>query len=118
MTAARRLARGIIGEEYEEVVALVAEERPMRPARTLHSTITRKGQVTIPVEIRRLLRVAPHDRVTFVVEGDQVRLVRGESMVARTAGAAKSHEPPLTAEELREAAERAIAEEAVERMGG
>ena len=83
----------------------------------LLSTVTTKGQVTIPVEIRRRLGVAPHDKVAFVLHDDQVRLVRKGSVVARTAGIFKTSAPPLTAEELREAAERAIAEDAMERMG-
>ena len=82
----------------------------------VHSTVTTKGQVTIPVEIRRLLQVQPRDRIAFVVEDDTVRLVRSQSVVARTAGALKSAKPPLTAEELREVAETAIAQEATSRM--
>jgi AbrB family looped-hinge helix DNA binding protein len=84
----------------------------------LFSTVTTKGQVTIPLEVRKILGVEPHDKVVFVVDEGQVRLLRGGSVVARTAGACKSAEPPLTAEELREAAERAIAEDGMERMGG
>ena len=83
----------------------------------VHSTVTTKGQVTIPVAIRRLLQVQPHDRVSFVVEDDNVRIVRSQSVVARTAGALKPDKPALTAEELREAAEEAIAQEAVSRLG-
>lgn len=84
----------------------------------LLSTVTTKGQVTIPIEIRRLLGVAAHDKIAFILEGDQVRLARKGSVVARTAGVFKTTQPHLTAEELREAAERAIAEDVVERMGG
>lgn len=40
------------------------------------------------------------------------------SVVARTAGIFKTDRPPLSAEELREVAEHAIAEEVIERMGG
>jgi AbrB family looped-hinge helix DNA binding protein len=82
------------------------------------STVTSKGQVTIPVEIRRILRVSPHDKVAFVVEGDRVLVKLKESVVARTAGMFKSQEPPLSAEQLRDAAALAIAEGAVERMEG
>lgn len=84
----------------------------------LLSTVTTKGQVTIPVEIRRRLGVAAHDKVAFVLDDDQVRLVRRGSVVAQTAGIFKTSQPPLTAEELREAAERAIAEDVIERMKG
>ena len=82
----------------------------------LRSKISTKGQATIPVEVRRLLGVGPHDEIGFVIEAGEVRLARAGSVVARTAGAFKSDRPPLTPEELREAAERAMAEEVVERM--
>ena len=82
------------------------------------STVTSKGQVTIPAEIRRILRVLPHDKVAFVVEGDTVRLARRGSVVSQTAGIFKTAQSPLSAEELREEAERAIAEDVVERIGG
>ncbi len=34
------------------------------------STLTRKGQTTIPGEIRRHLKLKPGDRIEFVVERD------------------------------------------------
>ena len=80
--------------------------------RELTSTVTTKGQVTIPVEIRRLLKVAARDRVAFIVERDQVRLVRTESVAQRTAGALKSDQPAQSPRQEREAAERAFAAEA------
>lgn len=83
----------------------------------LLSTITTKGQVTIPKEVRRLLGVAPHEKIAFIVEDDQIRLARTGSVVARTAGILKTTQPPVSAEELREKAEHAIAEDVVERMG-
>ena len=87
--------------------------------REVLSTITTKGQVTIPAEIRRLLGVGPHDKVAFVVDDrETVRIRRTGSVVERTAGALRSHRPPLSARQLRRAAEEAIAEEAAERMGG
>jgi len=44
--------------------------------------------------------------------------MRVGGIVERTAGALKTHKAPRTAEELREVAEQAVADEAVERMGG
>ena len=84
----------------------------------LLSTVTSKGQVTIPAEIRRRLGVSPHDKVAFIVEDDEVRLARRGSVVAQTAGILKTDQPPMSAEELREAAEKAIAQDVSERMGG
>ena len=34
-----------------------------------------RGQVTIPVDVRKALGVSEGDRVSFVVEGDEVRIV-------------------------------------------
>jgi len=76
------------------------------------STLTRKGQVTIPAPIRRLLGVGPHDRVAFVVAEGQVRLAPATSVVARTAGVLGSDQPALSPEAEEAAAEAAIAEEA------
>jgi AbrB family looped-hinge helix DNA binding protein len=78
----------------------------------LTTIVTRKGQVTVPVEIRRELGIKEGDRVTFIVDDDGIRFKRGDSVVQRTAGAFKGYGPQLTAEQLREAAEQAIAEEA------
>ena len=83
--------------------------------RELLTVVTRKGQITVPAEIRRALGLHVGDKVAVVLENDQVRLRRAGSVVARTAGIFRSHEAPLTAEELREIAEEAIAEDVVER---
>jgi len=81
----------------------------------MRTVMTRKGQVTIPAEIRRQLGLGRGDKVTFVIDHGEVRVKRTGSVVERTAGAFRTRGAPLTAEELREAAERAMAEEAVER---
>ncbi len=38
------------------------------------ATLTSKGQVTIPKEVREKLRMKPKDRITFSVEGDHAIL--------------------------------------------
>jgi AbrB family looped-hinge helix DNA binding protein len=81
------------------------------------SVLTKKGQVTIPVEIRRALELKEGDQVAFVMGKDnRVYLKSSGSVVERTAGALRGSEPPLTAEQLRMAAEQAIAEDVTERM--
>lgn len=77
------------------------------------TVLTRKGQITIPVEIRRALDLEEGDRVSVILDEGQARLVpsgRG-SVVSRTAGALKSDRPRLSAEEERLAFEQAVAEE-------
>ncbi len=40
------------------------------------SSVSPKGQITIPVEVRTLLGVKPKDRVAFIVDGEAVRISR------------------------------------------
>jgi antitoxin PrlF len=79
------------------------------------TVVTRKGQVTIPAEIRRALGIKEGDKVAFVFEDDQVKLTLPGSVVEQTAGALKSDMPALTSQEEHEAAAQAIAEEAIKR---
>lgn len=82
------------------------------------SLVTRKGQITIPAEVRRLLAINEGDRVALLVDDNQlVCLMRTENAVARTAGMLRSEKAPLSAEALREAGEQAIAESVAERNG-
>jgi AbrB family looped-hinge helix DNA binding protein len=54
------------------------------------STLTTKGQVTIPAEVRRQLGLKPGDRVAFIVNADEVRLVRQETRVEAAFGLCKA----------------------------
>ncbi len=83
----------------------------------LSSAVTGNGQVSLPTEVRRALGVKEGDEVIFVLEEGQVRLRPGDSVIERMRGMFAGPWPAESAEELREAAERAIAEEAVERSG-
>lgn len=76
--------------------------------------VTRKGQITVPAEIRRELGIKEGDRVAFVVTEDEIRFQRSESVVERTTGIFKGYGPRMTAEEMREAAELGFAEDAPE----
>ena len=40
-----------------------------------NAKVMAKGQVTIPKDIREVLRVTSGDRITFIVEGNTVRIV-------------------------------------------
>ncbi len=82
-------------------------------------TVTRKGQVTLPIDIRKALGIRQGDKIAFEIDGRGVaRLTRQDSFTARTAGIVKTTESLMSAEELRTAAEDVIAEAAAERTGG
>ena len=80
------------------------------------TTMTRKGQVTIPVEMRRALSLEEGDSVRFVLDEGSLRILPIGNVVARTAGALKSDMLYATAEEERRATEEAIAEDVMRRM--
>lgn len=83
------------------------------------ATLTSKGRVTIPAEVRQLLGLKPRDKVSFLVQENEgeikVQVVRTGSVVARTAGAFQWKGPPRTAEELRVAAAMEWAEQSIRR---
>lgn len=85
-------------------------------ARKYQSRMTRKGQVTIPAELRKELGLKEGDRVEFVRENGSLHIRKPDSVVLRTA---RSVIPPPWAnksdQEIREGVERAIADEAVRR---
>ncbi len=43
--------------------------------RQITTTITQRGQVTIPAEVRRRLGVGPRDKVAFAIDDDGVHLL-------------------------------------------
>lgn len=49
-----------------------------------NAKIMSKGQVTIPKEIRNLLKVAEGDRVTFICEGDYAIVMNANLYAMRT----------------------------------
>lgn len=74
--------------------------------KTLLSTITTKGQVTLPAAIRHRLNLAAHDRVMFVMdEAGRVELqVPRYQSVADLTGAAGSIGKALSMPQLRQIA--------------
>ncbi len=83
--------------------------------REMLTVVTRKGQITVPAEIRKALGLHEGDKVALVLENNQVRLRRAGSVVLQTAGVLKTSGAPVSAEELRAAAEEAIAEDVAAR---
>lgn len=70
------------------------------------STITSKGQVTIPAEVRRHLGVGTGDKITFVIdEGREVQVKASRyPTIESLRGAAGSLKKPLRWDEMREIA--------------
>ena len=77
------------------------------------TTITKKGQVTIPVEIRHSLGLQPGDKVAFVLEKRELKVKPVKSALHRSFGAVKPRKRPEDFEELERLAEEAMAEDAL-----
>jgi AbrB family looped-hinge helix DNA binding protein len=67
-------------------------------------TLTTKGQVTIPAEVRRLLGVKPHDKIAFRVSGGTVTLEPTTMTLEATFGAVPPRKHPEDFKELRDTA--------------
>src|SRR5579884_1955822 len=57
------------------------------------TVMTRKGQVTVPVQIRRALGLREGDKVAFTLDDGHVKLTRAHSIVEQTAGILRSSQP-------------------------
>lgn len=70
------------------------------------STITSKGQVTIPVAVRKHLGISTGDKLSFVIGDEGSVELRAPKYpdVESLAGAAGSLEAPMSWEEMREIA--------------
>src|SRR3712207_285732 len=76
------------------------------------SSVSPKGQVTIPSAMRRRLGVKPKDKVAFRYAEDGVKIVRIESPLAASYQAVPALDPPRTLDEMIEVAREEHAQEA------
>lgn len=69
----------------------------------LMSTVTAKGQTTIPSEVRKKLGLRPRQRVAYRIEGDKVVLEPAGSSLGALAGKLKDDKPAASKQEERAA---------------
>jgi len=75
----------------------------------LESTITSRGQTTVPKAVRQALELKAGDRVRYTIEGSAVR-IRPLRPISRLRGIVQYKGPPLSLEDM----DRAVAEGAYE----
>lgn len=68
------------------------------------SVVTQKGQVTIPVEIRRALGIKANDRVTFIIDQDRVCIEPIAESIETIFGAIEPIQRPEDFQRLRDTA--------------
>ena len=76
------------------------------------TTVTSKGQVTIPGELRRALNIKPKDKVAFELVNGEIRLRPAKSVVDATYGAVTPTSRPEDFRKLRRDFEEGMAEDA------
>ena len=65
------------------------------------STLTSKGQTTIPAEVRAALDLKPGDKIRYIVSGNQVYLrVKNKSAVGLAGILYEPNRPPVSIEEM------------------
>jgi antitoxin PrlF len=72
-----------------------------------HSTVTRKGQTTIPGKIRKALEIKPGDRLEYVVEGDHATIRVHPGTRSLKGALASKKGKKMSFGEIREAATKA-----------
>jgi antitoxin PrlF len=74
-----------------------------------HSTVTSKGQTTIPGEVRQALRIKPGDRLEYELHGDgaTIRVHAGSKALAGALASPRGRD--LSFKQIREAAAGAAA---------
>jgi len=75
----------------------------------LESTITRKGQVTIPKVIRDRLGIKEGEKVLFVMRGEEVVLKVVKGTILDLKGSVKPSARPEDFERIRQSVRRAVA---------
>ena len=86
--------------------------------RSVTSTITTKGQVTIPAEVRRHLGVGEHDQVVFIIDNDQVRLQPVDFTLESAYGSVAPKNKPENFEVLTNRAKEERAQRTVAKLKG
>jgi AbrB family looped-hinge helix DNA binding protein len=77
----------------------------------LETTITSKGQVTIPVEVRKALKLKPKDKVLFELEGGIAKITPVPSKLIAGFGAVSAKSRPEEFSRLRARFEKDVADE-------
>ena len=87
--------------------------------REITTATTQRNQVTIPVEVRRLLGLKPRDKVAFTIEdGGVVRLAAAAFSLESAYGSVKPRGRPEDFDDVSRNAKQAKAEETAQELAG
>lgn len=80
------------------------------------TTMTQRGQVTVPAPVRRVLGLAPREKVIFEVEGNEVRLVPSHFTVESVRGSVPALKEPCTLDDIYDIAGEEHAQHVIDEM--
>ncbi len=78
------------------------------------SVLTKKGQTTIPKDIRKILNLEPHDRILYLVEGKKVILKPLKGNILDLRGSVPPKEKPIDFKKLRSDTKKKVARRVIE----
>ena len=80
------------------------------------STLTQRSQVTVPIEVRRVLGLKPRDKVAFAIEDGEVRLTPVSFSLESVYGSVQPSERPEDFSDLSRVSKAAKAEKTVREL--
>lgn len=79
------------------------QETEKRAADMQESTVTTKGQTTLPKDVRKVLGLQPGDRLRYILLDGEVRLLRVRPILDLEGALRRSSQDPATLEDMDEA---------------
>lgn len=67
------------------------------------STVTTKGQTTLPKDVRKVLGLQPGDKLRYILLDGEVRILRARPVLDLEGALKRSGQEPVTLEEMDEA---------------
>jgi len=75
------------------------------------TALTKKSQITLPKQIRAILKVKPGDQVSFEIEGKEVKIIPLPSLLEENFGKVKPKRRPENYKALRRNFEKKVGKE-------
>jgi len=86
--------------------------------REFTASVTERGQVTIPAEVRRLLGLKKRDKLSFVVEDGKVTVRKPRFTIETLAGSVPALKEPIEWDEMMRIVHEEIAEREIRKLRG
>ena len=78
------------------------------------SVLTKKGQTTIPKDIRNILKLEPNDKILYLLEGERVILKPLKGNILDLRGSVATKEKPIDFKKLRDDTKKKVARKVAE----